>query len=339
MKKLAIILIVVSSIILLTLLILLIMSITKSDTISNKHFTIGERVEYYLGSSVLKTKFCYSDTMYKLENEYGFDKLYWTNYLELKSSKRLRDTNYVFPILEVLKSFPKELRNVYFGISFGDSLKATSGCISKIRGKDHKNVILSKLNPRRHWDMLNDIKTLDIPFGEKINEVIFRGEDTGHRKGCRLNLMKTYFSGYPQINVGFSKRSKRDVANLFQKSAMTPKEILKYKYIISVEGNDVASGLKWQLLSNSVVFMRKPTLFSWAMEDKLKPYLHYIPLKYDFSDLVEQMDWANRNQEWTQKISMNSTEYMQQFLDLNRENEIQSLVMKEVLKMNQFCGN
>jgi len=46
---------------------------------------------------------------------------------------------------------------------------------------------------------------------------------------------------------------------------------VKYKYILSIEGNDVASGLKWQLYSNSVVFMRKPKIVSWAMEDKLIP--------------------------------------------------------------------
>ena len=40
----------------------------------------------------------------------------------------------------------------------------------------------------------------------------------------------------------------------------------------------MASGLKWMLFSNSVVFMAPPTKTSWAMEEKLVPYVHYIPL-------------------------------------------------------------
>jgi len=37
-------------------------------------------------------------------------------------------------------------------------------------------------------------------------------------------------------------------------------EQLKYKYIISLEGNDVGSSLKWVLLSQSVAFMKKPAV-------------------------------------------------------------------------------
>ncbi len=36
---------------------------------------------------------------------------------------------------------------------------------------------------------------------------------------------------------------------------------LKFKYFLSLEGNDVATGLKWMLLSNSVVFIASNKLF------------------------------------------------------------------------------
>ena len=59
---------------------------------------------------------------------------------------------------------------------------------------------------------------------------------------------------------------------------------LKYKYLLSLEGNDVSSSLKWMLYSNSVVFMRNPRIVSWIMEDHLEPYIHYIPLNDDFNN-------------------------------------------------------
>ena len=41
-------------------------------------------------------------------------------------------------------------------------------------------------------------------------------------------------------------------------------------------------GLKWQLASNSVVFMARPSVVSFLMEDELVPYVHYIPVKVSY---------------------------------------------------------
>ena len=45
--------------------------------------------------------------------------------------------------------------------------------------------------------------------------------------------------------------------------------------------NDVASGLKWMLYSDPVVFMPRPTHETWAMEGLLRPYVHYVPVEAD----------------------------------------------------------
>lgn len=53
---------------------------------------------------------------------------------------------------------------------------------------------------------------------------------------------------------------------------MTIEDMLTYKILIILEGNDVSSGLKWALYSHSVVMMTHPTLeTSWAMEELLEP--------------------------------------------------------------------
>jgi hypothetical protein len=40
-----------------------------------------------------------------------------------------------------------------------------------------------------------------------------------------------------------------------------------------IAGNDVASGLKWALFSQSVVLMPPPNHTSWAMEELLEPWV------------------------------------------------------------------
>jgi hypothetical protein len=68
--------------------------------------------------------------------------------------------------------------------------------------------------------------------------------------------------------------------------AMSMRHLLQYKVIIMLEGNDVASGLKWALLSQSVVLMPPPQHTSWAMEELLQPWVvrvifFYSPCDYD----------------------------------------------------------
>ena len=90
---------------------------------------------------------------------------------------------------------------------------------------------------------------------------------------------------------------------------------MEYKYLISAEGNDVSSGLKWNLYSNSVVLMPKPTVVSWFMEDHLVPYIHYVPIKDDWSDLKTQVEWCEDNQDKCLEINSNAKQYVQRFID------------------------
>ena len=108
---------------------------------------------------------------------------------------------------------------------------------------------------------------------------------------------------------------------------------LKYKYLLSLEGNDVASGLKvclfmfhqffyyvfilviqWMLFSNSLVFSPPMTCASWAMESLLKPFVHFIPLKADLSDLEEKVNWANMHPTKSKMIAERATLFVYDLL-------------------------
>jgi hypothetical protein len=118
---------------------------------------------------------------------------------------------------------------------------------------------------------------------------------------------------------------------------MTINEQLQYKYLISLEGNDVATSLKWSLLSNSVVIMAKPTMESWLMEGLLEPYVHYVPLKDDFSDLEEIYEWCKQNDEKCKQISINATLWMNQFLNIDNETELHSTITNWYKSNINFC--
>jgi hypothetical protein len=78
-----------------------------------------------------------------------------------------------------------------------------------------------------------------------------------------------------------------------------------------LEGNDVASGLKWALLSQSVVLMPYPTHTSWAMEELLEPWVHYVPLNENATDVEDKMKWIVEHDDIAQAISARATQWME----------------------------
>jgi len=186
---------------------------------------------------------------------------------------------------------------------------------SEILSIPDKTPILGFLRTKRHYGPLEQVAKNDRPFEEKKNTVVWRGTSTGH--GKRISAVKMYldfpidFMDIALDSVRPRERNQQDPSNQrLVRKKMDMKEILKHKYLLSLEGNDVASGLKWMLLSNSVVFMPPPTAVSWAMEDRLVPFYHYIPLRKDLTDLAAMVHWARQNDAICERISQQSTQYM-----------------------------
>ena len=213
---------------------------------------------------------------------------------------------------------------------------------TKTRQINNKTGVLLNFNRDRHWGNVKNVKVNDIEFKDKINKVVWRGSTTGENddafsfKRNRLLCVERFYN-HKSCDIGFSNIVQNiNIPKEYLKKILTIREQLKYKYILSIEGNDVSSGLKWQLYSNSVVFMRKPKIVSWAMEDTLIPYKHYIPINDDFSDLISQIDFANKNVKICLEIIKNANEFIEQFLDKKKEEVIEFMVIKEYLNSVHF---
>ena len=224
---------------------------------------------------------------------------------------------------------------------------------SRLISNEYHYSILMKLNISRHFRDIQEVKKYDIPFYKKKNGLIWRGTTTGYgfgnfipeRPTSRETLIKKYCnleSLEKKIDIGLSslvqngKKNERLYKD-FLRPRKTIQEQLQYKYILSVEGNDVATNLKWILYSNSVLFMSKPCIESWIMESHLKPYIHYIPVADNFSDIEEKMNWCNKNQKECLKIIKNSKDYIKLFLNEKNENKIMKEVLKKYIENIYFC--
>ena len=118
----------------------------------------------------------------------------------------------------------------------------------------------------------------------------------------------------------------------------TAKQITLYahltsKFIMSFEGNDIASNTRWVMSTNSISVMPRPRRESWFMEGRLIPDYHYIEIKEDFSDLEEKMDYYISHPEKAQEIIDHANAHVRQFHDWRRERFISLLVMKKYFEM------
>ncbi|KAL9186503.1 hypothetical protein ACHAXT_005741 [Thalassiosira profunda] len=210
---------------------------------------------------------------------------------------------------------------------FGDSSNPNSHplpLISKARMGVAEDIpvgmqpIIWPLNINRHY---RDVETYhnnyvlnetEVPWEEKLPTVVWRGTVTGQR----VQKLKSWLNHDPSVvDVGFTdippyKKNRFAAEHVPIREKMDLGEMSRYKYLLSVEGNDVATGLKWMLYSNSVVMMPNPTKATWAMEDLLQPWVHYIPLADNFSNLLEMVAWAEGNQEECQQIAARATDFM-----------------------------
>ncbi len=183
----------------------------------------------------------------------------------------------------------------------------------------NQNSVLLKLNQIRHYYAVKD-KT---PFAQKLPQLVWRGK-SNHRD--RVAVLERYFDS-PLCNVGDTHYAHKRTR--YERPFMSIAEQLRYRYVLSIEGNDVATNLKWIMASNSLCFMRKPRYETWFMEGSLQPGVHYVQLLDDHSDLEEKIDYYNAQPLAAQQIVRNANAYAAQFFNQPRELLITLLVMQK----------
>ena len=235
-------------------------------------------------------------------------------------------TAYYVDMLELCRFYPQARFNYLFGdiVHIPDT---PSFLKSRPISEDNHNSVLLKLNKVRHFNFIDD----SLAYEDKKDMIVWRGKSfTTHH---RFEVCGKYFDS-PRCNIGLSNPAKRTYETHLTRGRLSIEEQLKYKFILSMEGNDVATNLKWIMSSNSLCFMRKPRFETWFMEGTLLPNVHYVELKDDFSDLLEKMDFYIANPELAKKIISNAHEYVSQFLDEDRELLISLLVMERYLALS-----
>ena len=205
-------------------------------------------------------------------------------------------------------------------------------------------------------------EVFDTSWKEKKNTAVFRGASTGCGVTIKTNpRLKLAFIAAnveekegkePLLDAGITKWNLRprkikgspylqsiDVAQLREKGIdlvnfMSLREQSKYKYIINVDGHVSAFRLSIELGMKSVILLVKSDWKIWY-SDMLIPYKHYVPIRSDLSNLLDQIRWCRANDDKCQEIAKNAYEFFETYI---QEKGILDYLQKTLIDLKDEVG-
>lgn len=239
----------------------------------------------------------------------------------------------------ILKKLSKlvSLPNVDFLVSFEDGfedevLEENSAPVLAIsKRRNHTKVILyPEIHnypdvDRTYQEVLS--ASTNVPWEQKTNRIFWRGSTTGgyYTPDNWMSPLRSRFvifsKNYPEeFDCAFSTfcqgtpeaNQLMQNANLFAKPLYHTSQ-LSYKYLVALDGNSFPSSQKWQLFSGSVLLKNESDALEW-FDGALIPYKHYIPFKWDLSDLLEKIYWLKNHDQLAQGIANEAKKFASESL-------------------------
>lgn len=229
------------------------------------------------------------------------------------------NSSYFLDLAALLPYFPQDIA---FAYEFGDVTNVpTHPTLVKSRpiDTDNANAILLKLDSVRHFYITKDHQH----FSEKKPKLVWRG---AAHQSHRIRLLEQ-FSHHPLCDLGCV--ANRSLGKPYHKGFLSIDQQRQYQFILSIEGNDVATNLKWIMASQSLCFMTKPRYETWFMEGQLVPDQHYVLLRDDYADLPEKVSYYQQHPNDALAIIQQANHHVNQFFNIKQERLVQLLVMKK----------
>ena len=166
-----------------------------------------------------------------------------------------------------------------------------------------------------------------VPWENKINKAVWRGGLSGEM--LRINAAK-HCLNVPNTDVKLIDNWPREEYNPQKTPELFADRIeaydqCKYKAVFWIDGNCIPSNVLWVFATGSVPVIVNETCF-W-FKDRIRPWVHYVPVKADFSDLEENIRWIFENDGEARKIAENALEFARTELTPEKQQEY---IMQEI---------
>lgn len=99
---------------------------------------------------------------------------------------------------------------------------------------------------------------------------------------------------------------------------LSPVEQSQFKYILNIDGHVSAFRLSLELGMGSVVLLQEHTVgqtnYRMWFARSLQPFVHYVPVRRDLSDLIEKIEWCIAHDEECKQIAQNALTFYETYL-------------------------
>ena len=146
-----------------------------------------------------------------------------------------------------------------------------------------------------------DSKAAQIPWNMRRKQLFWRGSNKG--KMSEYQFFDWKFSEMPRQRAIRLLRKRKDSDVKF---GFVPwSEFARHRYILSLAGNTYSSLFKHALRSGFCIMRQEERMYEW-FEPFLEEWKHYIPVRWDLSDLLEKLEWAKANDRMAERMSKNA---------------------------------
>jgi len=176
----------------------------------------------------------------------------------------------------------------------------------------------------RGYDQLRvtvDHEQQNFPWQRRLDKIFWRGPATGYNNPtiqdintiARIKFMNRT-KDLKFVNAGFTDYTQQWPEKFLQQlkksfplqPQVTQQSALAYKYLINIDGNACTySPMAFILYSQSLLLKPRSDNIQWYYH-KLQPYVHYLPVAEDFSDLEAKYFWAQSHQSEDRTMANNA---------------------------------
>lgn len=200
------------------------------------------------------------------------------------------------------------------------------------------------------WNLSNNITDYTIQqnniikWENKENIVFWRGSGTGsplfdNNQRLQITKLDEMWKGKKLIDAGivswnvkdkvvFDKDHNRPLITFIKiyelkeygidlKRRVPMNEQLKYKYILNIDGHSAPNRTSYLLQCGSLILQvesKYVTGDKYWFAHLMKPFVHYIPISFDFTDLEEKIKWCKNHDNDCKQIVINAKQLYDTYL-------------------------
>ncbi|CAI5772784.1 CAP10 domain-containing protein [Podarcis lilfordi] len=167
------------------------------------------------------------------------------------------------------------------------------------------------------WDLMRESLKSSAekwPWKKKISKAYFRGSRTSSERDPLILLSR---ENPDLVDAEYTKnqawKSEKDTLGKPPAKEIALTDHCKYKYLFNFRGVAASFRFKHLFLCNSLVFHVGEDWLEFFYP-QLKPWVHYIPVKSDLSDVRELLQFVRENDEVAQEISKRGRQFIMDHL-------------------------